>query len=408
LQPLDTTRHFLTFFDDQYAAKKGEAEWTLLELADEIRITTEASKAQLPWVKMARFGETKSKHGCLRTNANTLEVSGVEIDYDAGTVTFEAALAALRQAKVRALLYTSPSYVVGSKEKWRILAPLSKLRPPRERAEYVATLNGVIDGVAARESFPISTAFYYGSVNGNRHHRVEVVDGHFIDTRPELWAARIHPVRTKAPRRVRGVDVPGAAPGYDEDELLALLEQSRLIGPDGKGQWHNSMLAATASMVGKGWTDEDIAEACAPYADGGAYDADIAVLIRTARERFGIPNVDQVAVVAPALAQLAAAAGIAMPIREPDWRERYVNLRPKASLHNARLAIEALKVHCSWDTFHNVTWMGRSPAAAPSEPLLSFFGRVTDTSIGSLRVYLSNTFGLDFTEKHVRDAVNML
>lgn len=108
-----------------------------------------------------------------------------------------------------------------------------------------------------------------------------------------------------------------------------------------------------------------------------------------------------------ALREVAAEHGITIA-REPLWREVTKTGAPRASLHNARLAIEALGVHCSEDTFHHRLYVGRSPAASPSEPLPSFAGAVTDAAIGSLRVLLSDTYGIDFTEKHVRDAVNTL
>jgi hypothetical protein len=90
------------------------------------------------------------------------------------------------------------------------------------------------------------------------------------------------------------------------------------------------------------------------------------------------------------------------------WRERYAWGGPKASLYNARLAIVSLGLKCSHDTFHNQLWIGRSDAAAPNDPKPAFLGQVTDAAIGGLRWLLSDTYGLDFTEKHVRDAVNIL
>jgi hypothetical protein len=92
----------------------------------------------------------------------------------------------------------------------------------------------------------------------------------------------------------------------------------------------------------------------------------------------------------------------------PAWRERYAHGGPKASLHNARLAIEAIGAVCSEDVFHNEQYIGRNSAVSPNAPNMPFAGLVTDATIGGLRVCLSNTFGLDFTEKHVRDAVNTL
>ena len=48
--------------------------------------------------------------------------------------------------------------------------------------------------------------------------------------------------------------------GRTDDEIIALLEASRV-----DGQWHNSMRAAIASMVGSGWPDTAIKLACAAY-----------------------------------------------------------------------------------------------------------------------------------------------
>jgi len=58
--------------------------------------------------------------------------------------------------------------------------------------------------------------------------------------------------------------------------------------------------------------------------------------------------------------------------------------------------------------FHMDLWMGRSSASSPSEPLLPFLGPITDASVLGLRMYLSDRYGRDFTEKHVRDAVMAL
>jgi hypothetical protein len=69
--------------------------------------------------------------------------------------------------------------------------------------------------------------------------------------------------------------------GRDDDELLALLKASQV-----KGQWHNSMRAATASMVGKGWPKLAIRATCAPYAKGGVDDADVERLIDGAIAKY--------------------------------------------------------------------------------------------------------------------------
>ncbi len=48
---------------------------------------------------------------------------------------------------------------------------------------------------------------------------------------------------------------------------------------------------------------------------------------------------------------------------EPEWRERYLDGSPRPSMHNARLAITALGIACSYDTFHN---KGRSLPKRPT------------------------------------------
>jgi hypothetical protein len=77
-----------------------------------------------------------------------------------------------------------------------------------------------------------------------------------------------------------GFDLPRS-----DEELLMLLEASRT-----PGQWHNSMKAAIATMIGRGWTDAAICLACAQYCNGGATDPDLIPLIEGARSKWGKPN----------------------------------------------------------------------------------------------------------------------
>jgi precorrin-4 methylase len=108
---LDAHRFLITFFPDKFAAMCNTAELTLDELADLIVDTAGSDKATLPWLKLARFGDKLSDKGSLRTNANMLELTGIEAEHDAGAVTFDAAIAALVAAGVRCVVYTTPSYI---------------------------------------------------------------------------------------------------------------------------------------------------------------------------------------------------------------------------------------------------------------------------------------------------------
>lgn len=74
-------------------------------------------------------------------------------------------------------------------------------------------------------------------------------------------------------------------PGKSDDDLIAMLEATKV-----KGQWHNNMRDAIASMVGKRWPTLAIKSVCGHFADGGFDDKDVAKLIDTAVKKFGDPD----------------------------------------------------------------------------------------------------------------------
>jgi predicted P-loop ATPase len=88
---------------------------------------------------------------------------------------------------------------------------------------------------------------------------------------------------------------------------------------------------------------------------------------------------------------------------EPEWRERRENGTPIPSMHNARVGIAALGVECSYDMFHRKPLFGY--VGDVKHEMESFLGEVSDHGIMALRQILSDRFGFDFTEKHIRDAV---
>jgi len=406
-QTVDVHQIPITFFDDKFAAVQYRESMTLPQLADEIRWMTDSRKTRLPWLKLALFGDQASAKGCLRTNANTLEITGVEIDYDGGATSFDEAVKRLTAAGLRALIYTSASYQRGVKEKWRVLCPTSAPLAPDERSKLVATLNGVMGGGIDQTSFNLSTAYYYGSINENPEHRVELVDGDFIDLRPDLEAGAIgKPAATKGEPIVATKAGANVAPSYSDADLDAMLNKSQYKNSDGSGNWWENVRNVCGSLVGRGVGNTAILERVMPFA---YEDVNVLKFIEGARAKWGIPDPDVPPGARLGEAVLAAIGADAPGIIIPNWRERYVETGyPKASLHNARLAIEAIGAVCSEDVFHNELYVGRNSAVSPNAPNVPFAGLVTDAAIGALRVCLSNTFGLDFTEKHVRDAVNTL
>ncbi len=403
---LDVHQIAVTFFDDKFAFVKYEDRLTLPDLAEEIRLLTDTAKKKLPWLKLARFGDVASSKGCLRTNENLQAITGVEVDYDAGETSFDQAVERLAAAGLRALVYTSASHKAGVREKWRVLCPTSVPLPPDVRYGLVAELNGVLGGGIDPASFNLSIAFYYGSVNDNPGHRVEVLDGDFINLRGDLYDDRIgKPRMDKTPPEKGKVLSIQESPAYSDADLDAMLDKSQYKNSDGSGNWWENMRDVIASLVGRGAGDEAILAKVMPFA---YEDVNVLKFIEGARAKWGIPDPD-----VPPGARLGpevlAAISAAKPVlREPDWRERYVNGNPKASFHNTRLAIEALGIECSEDTFHGKLYIGRNSAISPNAPNWPFAGQVTDASIGMVRACLSDTWGLDFGERNVRDVVNLL
>lgn len=91
-------------------------------------------------------------------------------------------------------------------------------------------------------------------------------------------------------------------------------------------------------------------------------------------------------------------------IPTPNWREQRLDHSPRPSMHNARLAITALGIECSYDTFHNKLLFGYKDDTA-RHTVEHIDGEVTDNGIIALRQLMSDTFGFDLTDKHTRDAV---
>ena len=182
----------VTFFENQSAQTSVTKQITLGQLRHYILTAQKASKDELPWLKLASFGDRRSDNNCLRHNANVLSISGIELDYDTKVMKLDEAIGIAKQARLLALFYTSANYSDAT-PKWRILLPTSKSLPPGERAKLVGRVNGLYGGIFAQESFTLSQAYYFGSVNHNPEHRAVITEGDFIDLREDLDAGAIIP-----------------------------------------------------------------------------------------------------------------------------------------------------------------------------------------------------------------------
>ncbi len=207
---------------------------SLPELRDLILKTSAASKAELPYMKLAGFNgkinPDNPEGRCLRYDKGVVSIHGVEGDKDDKPLSFEEAIKRLRAANLRALVYTSASHTE-EKPRFRVLCPASRELPPGERRKLMARVNGVLGGALADESFRLSQSYYYGSVNGAPSPLVEIIEGDFIDLRDDLDAGAIgRPEKKETPRVL--TDVAGVAPEtpithLDDDRLQALSAETR-------------------------------------------------------------------------------------------------------------------------------------------------------------------------------------
>jgi hypothetical protein len=182
----------ITFFPDFAARTKKVEHHSMRSLAPRIQTTNANEKGQLPWLKAATFGDLRSDKDCLRNDANVLSVSGCEADYDAGKMPFGEASDRLEQQGIAALAYASPPHAEAA-PRWRIICPFSAPLPPERRAKMLGRLNGLFGGVFSGESFTLSQSYYFGSVQNNPSHRVELTDGLPLDQHDdldEIWIGR--------------------------------------------------------------------------------------------------------------------------------------------------------------------------------------------------------------------------
>jgi hypothetical protein len=207
----------VTLFEDYAATSKREGTPNLRHLAVRIASTTAARKDQLPWLKLARFGEARTGKNSLRHDANLLAISGVEADYDGEEIPFGQAIEIATKADLLCLLYTSPSHSP-DKPRWRVLCPTSEELPPERRTHLLGRLNGAFGGIFSGESWTLSQSYYFGSVASNPDHRVELLDGTPVDRLDELdeiWLGKPNTAPSCTPD-----GTPGLGP-VDEAALLA-------------------------------------------------------------------------------------------------------------------------------------------------------------------------------------------
>ncbi len=82
----------VTLFTDVHAQTMRAASLTIDEMAWHARVTTAAEKTSLPLWKLATFGKARTEHGSLRSDLNTIAITGVEADYNGEVVGIDEAV----------------------------------------------------------------------------------------------------------------------------------------------------------------------------------------------------------------------------------------------------------------------------------------------------------------------------
>jgi hypothetical protein len=214
-------------------------------------------KQDLSLIKLVSFGDKPTAAGCIRHDANVLEVFGVEGDYDAGEITVVEAVEKLRTAGIAALVYTTASHTPEA-PRFRVLAPLSKPHEPVARRDLMAGLNGALGGILARESFTLSTSFYIGRVEGVEFEKV-LVEGAPLDLVPGL--APVYP-QGREPKSERG-SVERVTDPHEEqikwarDKLVERAENLAEMEEGGRNHALNDAAMWAGGVAAHGFLTED-------------------------------------------------------------------------------------------------------------------------------------------------------
>jgi hypothetical protein len=235
----------VTFFQSYAATRKTFTRCDLRNLANKIRYTTARYKEALPWLKLARFGDRRTPKESLRHDANVIAITGIEADYDAAKMSFDDARDLLEKQGIASLLYTSPSHKEDAPH-WRVLCPLPREMPTDARGWFLGRLNGLFGGIFATESWALSQSYYFGSVNRNPLHRVEIVEGQTIDEHDDLDVIAIRKSASSGTSNEAGKDA------RDDAELVRGIVTGEHL--------HVELVALAARYIGRNIPRETVVE----------------------------------------------------------------------------------------------------------------------------------------------------
>ncbi|WP_417500575.1 DNA primase family protein [Marinobacter sp.] len=215
-------------------------------------------------IKLATFGDVRTDKHCLRHNANVVEITGIEGDYDSEEMTPEHAVELLEQHQLKAAI--APTFSARSDApRWRVLTPLSAAITPEERLRYIEALNGMLGGVLASESATLSQSYYVGVPEGANYNVLHTFDdpeeGYTLDKLDKLNGIdqHRHPLTTK--KQKENGEAGSFSDAFDDSDINDWM--AAICSGD---EVHPNVVRAAGRLVAKGWNDDDIRLFFAPYA----------------------------------------------------------------------------------------------------------------------------------------------
>ena len=190
------------------------------------------------------MGNVPSDKGYLRHDANVVSVTGIEIDHDykPGKISMspEEAADRMRAAGVLCVIATTASHAA-DKPRRRLFAPLSVEYPPEYRRGFVAYVDNLLGGAAARESCStLSQAYFVGKVEGVLYVVIPVAGRH-VDELTEPVATPVADVSSAKVPEWHHVDL----------DSLPVLEEAKALIRDGapQGQRSEALMSAANALA---------------------------------------------------------------------------------------------------------------------------------------------------------------
>lgn len=216
-------------------------------------------------IKLATFGAKRTDKGCLRSDANVVEITGIEGDYDDGVMTPEQAVEKLEAYNLRATI--APTFTAGpDNPRWRVLTPLGAPVSPDERLRYVEALNGMLGGVLASESATLSQSYFIGVPAGAPYTVIHTFDdpeeGYTLDELELLEGIDQHRQTLKTKKQKASGEASGFFDALDDtdiDDWVAAISSGAEV--------HPNLIKIAGRFVAKGLTDRDIRAYFVPLAD---------------------------------------------------------------------------------------------------------------------------------------------